>query len=92
MKIDLKSVVVGLLLGVVLMTAAGAARSRGVTSAVFGFAVPAGSKAVVKGINGDAFIINVDTARAQWVLFKKPHPTSPQAPTIENGYELKLAN
>jgi len=89
MNIDLKSLVVGLVLGGMLMFALGAGKDSG---AGIGFAVPAGGKAVVKERTGDAFIIDVDSGRAERVLFKNPEPSSPKFPNNINGYELKLAD
>lgn len=90
MRVDLKSVVLGLLLGVLVVFAL-AARGGG-TSSVFGFAVPTGGKAIIKAQNGDAFIIDADTAKAQWVLFKRPAPAGPGYPSVDNGYQIKLAD
>ena len=90
MRVDLKSVVLGLLLGVLVVFALAA--GGGGTSSVFGFAVPAGGKAIIKAANGDAFIIDADTAKAQWVLFKRPATTGPGYPSVDNGYQIKLAD
>jgi len=92
MRVDLKSVVLGLLLGVLVVFALAARGGGGGTSSVFGFAVPAGGKAIIKAENGDAFIIDADSAKAQWVLFKRPATTGPGYPSVDNGYQIKLAD
>jgi len=89
MNIDLKSLVAGVVMGGMLMLALGAGRDSG---GGIGFAVPGGGKAVVKERSGDAFIIDVDSGRAERILFKNPEPSSPKFPNNINGYELKLAD
>jgi hypothetical protein len=53
---DLKNILIGFLLGVVLMLALGAAGDSG--KADFGFAVPQGGFAVIKSRNGSGYVIN----------------------------------
>jgi hypothetical protein len=89
MKFDVKSVVIGLLLGVIVMLVTGAGGDRG---SGIGFAVPSGAKAILKASNGEAFIINMDTAMAERILFKKPEPDEPRYPTTAHGFPLILAD
>jgi hypothetical protein len=89
MKFDLKSAVIGLLLGIIVMLAAGAG---GYSSSGIGFAVPSGAKAILKASNGEAFIVDVSTAMAERILFKKPEPGEPRYPNTANGFALTLAN
>jgi hypothetical protein len=88
MKFDLKSAVIGLLLGIIVMLAIGA----GDGSPGIGFAVPSGGKAILKASNGEAFIVDVSTAMAERILFKKPEPSEPRYPNTANGFALTLAN
>lgn len=88
MRFDLKSAVIGLLLGIVVMLAAGA----GGGSSGIGFAVPSGGKAILKASNGEAFIVDVSTATAERILFKKPEPHERRYPTTANGFALTLGN
>jgi hypothetical protein len=88
MKFDVKSAVIGLLLGIIVMLAAGAGgRGSGI-----GFAVPTGAKAILKASNGEAFIVDMSTAMAERILFKKPEPSEPRYPTTANGFALTLAD
>lgn len=89
MKFDLKSAVIGLLLGVLVMVAAGAG---GGGNSSIGFAVPSGGKAILKSSNGEAFIVDVSTGMADRVLFKKPEPGELRYPNNLNGYTLTLAD
>lgn len=89
MKFDVKSAVIGLLLGIIAMLVAGAG---GYGSSDIGFAVPNGAKAILKGSNGEAFIVDVSTAMAERILFKKPEPGETRYPNNINGYALTLAN
>jgi hypothetical protein len=88
MKFDVKSAVIGLLLGIIVMLAAGA----GGGGSGIGFAVPTGAKAILKASNGEAFIVDVSTAMAERILFKKPEPSEPRYPTTANGFALTLAD
>lgn len=88
MKFDLKSAVIGLLLGIIVMLVAGA----GGGGSGIGFAVPSGGKAVLKASNGEAFIVDVSTAMAERILFKKPEPGESRYPNNINGYALTLAD
>jgi hypothetical protein len=88
MKFDLKSAVIGLLLGIIVMLVAGAGdRGSGI-----GFAVPTGGKAVLKASTGEAFIVDMSTAMAERILFKKPEPGEPRYPNTANGFALTLAD
>ena len=89
MKFDLKSVIVGLALGGVLMFAFGA-KTNGSTG--WGFTVPPGSKALVKDHQGTALIVDIDTGKVDRVVFKKPSSDAPNYPSPKNGYELRLAD
>jgi hypothetical protein len=88
MKFDIKSAVIGLLLGVIVMLVAGA---DGGGSGI-GFAVPSGAKAILKASNGEAFIVDMSTAMAERILFKKPEPDEPRYPSTAHGFALTLAN
>ncbi|MGA1980371.1 MAG: hypothetical protein ABSG99_07420 [Sedimentisphaerales bacterium] len=88
MKFDVKSAVIGLLLGIIVMLAAGA----GGGGSGIGFAVPSGGKAVLKASNGEAFIVDVSSAMADRILFKKPEPGESRYPTTANGFALTLAD
>jgi hypothetical protein len=90
MKFDVKSAVIGLLLGVIVMLAAGAGSRDGGSG--IGFAVPSGGKAILKSSNGEAFIVDVGTGMADRVLFKKPEPGESRYPNNINGYALTLAD
>jgi hypothetical protein len=89
MKFDLKSAVIGLLLGIVVMLVTGAG---GYGGSGVGFAVPSGAKAILKASNGEAFIVDMSTAMAERILFKKPEPGEPRYPNTTNGFALTLAN
>jgi hypothetical protein len=89
MNFDLKSAVIGLLLGIIVMLSAGIGGGRG---ADIGFAVPGGAKAIVKASNGEAFVVNVSTGMAERILFKKPEPGESRYPNTANGFALTLAN
>ena len=90
MKFDLKSAVIGLLLGVIIMLTAGA--GGGGNSSGIGFSVPTGGKAILKSCYNEAFIIDMNTGMAKRILFKKPEPGQPRYPNNINGYALKLAD
>ena len=90
MKFDLKSAVIGLLLGIIIMLTTGAKRTDG--SSGIGFAVPSGGQAILKASSGEAFIIDMKTAMANRILFKKPEPGEPRYPNNINGYALRLAD
>jgi hypothetical protein len=89
MKFDVKSAVIGLLLGIIVMLTAGAGSGGG---SGIGFAVPSGAKAILKASNGEAFIVDVSTGMAERVLFKKPEPDDPRYPTTAHGFALTLAD
>jgi len=89
MKFDLKSAVIGLLLGIIVMVVAGAGGGGG---SGIGFAVPTGAKAILKASNGEAFIVDMSTAMAERILFKKPEPGESRYPTTANGFALTLAD
>ncbi len=88
MKFDLKSAVIGLLLGVIAMVAAGA----GGGGSGIGFAVPSGGKAILKASNGDAYIVDVSTGMGEIILVKKQEPDDSRYPNTKNGFALTLAN
>lgn len=94
MKLDSKSITIGLLLGVIIMFISGARiNGSGVYDGQIGFAVPAGSTPIVRGTNGDAFVINMGTLMAQRILFKEPvGPADPRYPNNTNGRALKLGD
>ncbi|OHB59772.1 MAG: hypothetical protein A2167_08830 [Planctomycetes bacterium RBG_13_46_10] len=87
MKFDVKSAVIGLLLGIIVMLTAGAGSRDG---SGIGFAVPSGAKAILKSSAGEAFIVDVSTGMAERILFKKPEPGQPRYPNNINGYALTL--
>jgi hypothetical protein len=89
MKFDLKSAIIGLLLGIIVMLAGGAGGGGGTD---IGFAVPGGAKAILRASNGEAFIVDVSTGMAERILFKKPEPGEPRYPNTANGFALTLAN
>jgi len=90
MKFDLKSAVIGLLFGIMVMHAAGAA-GRGGGSDI-GFAVPSGGKAILKASNGEAYIVDVSTGMGERILVKNQRPDDPRYPNSKNGYALSLAD
>ncbi len=90
MKFDVKSAVIGLLLGIIVMLTAGAGSRDGGSG--IGFAVPSGAKAILKSSNSEAFIVDVSTGMADRVLFKKPEPGESRYPCNLNGYALTLAD
>jgi hypothetical protein len=89
MKFDLKSAVIGLLLGIIVMVAAGAGGGGG---SGIGFAVPSGGKAILKASNGDAYIVDVSTGMGEIILVKKQEPGDSRYPNTANGFALTLAN
>ena len=89
MKFDVKSAVIGLLLGIIVMLTAGASSKDG---SGIGFAVPSGAKAILKSSTGEAFMVDVSTGMADRILFKKPEPGEPRYPCNLNGYALTLAD
>ena len=68
MKFDLKSFIVGLVLGGVLMFAFG---YDGITTSAvrWGLIVPAQNKVLVRGRGGEAFVVDVDKNRAEPVEY-----------------------
>ena len=91
MKLDSKSVIIGLLSGVIIMLVSGARVDSGYGGQI-GFAVPAGTTPLVRGNNGEAFVINMTTLMAERVLFKKPEPANPRYPNNVNGRALNLGD
>ena len=63
MKFDLKSVIVGLVLGSILILAFGAVETRDFP-VKWGLIVPSGSKVLVRDIERKAFIVDVDSGQA----------------------------
>ncbi|MHC4123525.1 MAG: hypothetical protein ACYSSI_08135 [Planctomycetota bacterium] len=88
MQIDLKSLIIGLLLGVIVLMALGANGSGGANN--WGVAVSADGKALVKNGKSHAMIVDINTGKAIQVLFKRPEADSPHYPNSKNGYELNL--
>jgi hypothetical protein len=88
MKFDVKSAVIGLLLGIIGMLAAG----TGGGGSGIGFAVPSGGKAILKASNGEAFIVDVSTGMAERILTKKQEPSDSRYPNTANGFALTLAD
>jgi hypothetical protein len=89
MSVEVRSVIIGLFLGFVIMLVCGAGKIAGT---YIGYGVPAGGKVVVRAFNGEAFVIDVDTANAERVLFKKPEPGDPRYPNNINGRGLMLGD
>ncbi len=89
MKLDTKSIIIGLLLGIITTMICGA---DGTSSAGIGFSVPSGGKAVLKASSGEAFIIDMDSGMAKMILFKKSEPGEPRYPNNLNGRALILAD
>jgi len=89
MKFDLKSAVIGLLLGIMFMHAVGAGGGGG---SGIGFAVPSGGKAILKASNGEAFMVDVSTGMAERILAKKQEPGDSRYPNTANGFALTLAD
>jgi hypothetical protein len=88
MKFDLKSAVIGLLLGVIVMVVAGA----GGGGSGIGFAVPSGAKAILKASNGEAYIVDASTGMGERILVKKQEPGDSRYPNSTNGFALTLAD
>ena len=88
MKIDLKSAVVGMVIGAAIVFGAGAKGSN----AGWGIAVPTGAKALVRDAQGTALIVNVDTGKVDRVIFKEPEPGTATYPCVKNGYEVRLSD
>ncbi|MCK4999378.1 MAG: hypothetical protein KAS23_07580 [Anaerohalosphaera sp.] len=88
MKLDIKSAIIGLLLGIIIMITSGASSGGG--GASFGFAIPSGCKALVKDQHGQALLIDPDTGKADLLIYKKPPANAPNYPSPSNGYELRL--
>ena len=91
MKFDMKSVAVGLLMGICITFALGA-RAGGGWGGQIGFAVPAGSTAIVRGTAGEAYMIDINSLTAQRILFKEPVPSSSRFPNVQNGRALILGD
>lgn len=91
MKLDSKSVIIGLLLGVIIMFVSGAGGGGGYGGQI-GFSVPAGSTPIVRGTHGHAFVVDMNTLMAKRILFKEPVPADPRFPNIVNGRALILGN
>ncbi|MFA5251660.1 MAG: hypothetical protein WC454_03640 [Phycisphaerae bacterium] len=89
MKFDLKSAVIGLLLGVLVVVVAGAGGGGG---SGIGFGVPSGGKAILKASNGEAYIVDVSTGVAERILVKKSEPGDSRYPNSANGFTLTLAD
>ena len=90
MKFDLKSSVIGLLLGIIVMLTAGAMSRNGGSG--IGFAVPSGGKAILKASNGEAYIVDVSTGMGERILVKNQRPDDSRYPNSKNGYALLLAD
>jgi len=84
MKFDMKSAVIGLLAGVVLVLIFGSNGTRPVAPSEYGVGwgliVPPTSKLLVKDAKNDAFIVDVATARATRVEYD---PTKTAAPVVQ---------
>ena len=91
MKIDLKSAVIGLLFGIAVMLGLGA-RGGGAWMGQIGFSVPQGHTAIVRGTDGEAFVIDTNTLTAMRILFKEPVPSNPRFPNVQNGRALRLGD
>jgi len=91
MKFDIKSVVVGLLVGICITLAIGA-RGGGDWGGQIGFVVPAGSTPIVRGTNGEAFVIDMSSLMAHRILFKEPVPADSRFPNVQNGRALRLGD
>lgn len=79
MKIDLKSIVIGLALGSLLILVFGAVETRDL-GIKWGLIVPAGSKVLVRDTAHNAFIVDVDKGQAVRVEYD---PTKTAAPTMQ---------
>ena len=88
MKFDIKSAIIGLLSGIILLTTLGADSVS--NSGQIGVAVPPDNKVLVRGNDGHAFVINMETLEAYRILYKEPTPGSPKRQSPENGYGLNL--
>lgn len=79
MKFDLKSIIVGLVLGGILILVLGA---NGTTEfpVKWGLIVPSGSKVLVRDVERKAFIVDVDRGRAVRVEYD---PTKTAAPIMQ---------
>jgi len=91
MKFDMKSVAVGLLMGICITLAIGA-RAGGGWGGQIGFAVPAGSIPIVRGTAGEAYMIDMTTLMAHRILFKEPVPADSRFPNVQNGRALTLGD
>ena len=76
-KIDLKSIVIGVILGAVLVVALGAA---GASRADFGIAVEQGGYALVRAHDGTMYVIDVRSADAELI----EHKTGPYKSQLLN--------
>lgn len=88
MKMDIKSTIIGLLLGIIIMLTSGAGSDG--NGSDFGFAIPSGSKALVKDHLGQALLVDPGTGQVDLLLYKKPPANAPNYPSPSNGYELRL--
>ena len=88
MKIDIKSAIIGLLLGVIVMITLGA--GSGGNGSDFGFTIPSGSKALIKDSSGRALLVDPGTGTVDLLIYKKPPADAPNYPSPSNGYELRL--
>jgi hypothetical protein len=86
MQAELKSLLIGVLLGAVCVLALGANSG----SREIGFGVPSGGKAVIRAHNGETFVIDMEEAMGKRILFKKPEPADPRYPTTKNGFPIKV--
>ena len=78
MKFDLKSVVVGLVLGALLALVIGAGEVR--DSAVrWGLIVPANNKALVRSEGGGAFLVDINSGEAVRVEYDPTKTTASKA-------------
>ena len=87
MKMDIKSVLLGVFMGILLMFGLGARQSDGND---WGIAVPTGGKVLVKDDQGTALIVNIDTGKVDRIVFKRPDANALNYPSPQNGYELRL--
>lgn len=79
MKFDLKSIVAGLVLGVMLILVFGAVEVRDI-GVKWGLIVPSGSKVLVRDVERKAFIVDVDSGQAVRIEYD---PTKTAAPKMQ---------
>jgi hypothetical protein len=89
LKLDVKTLVVGLALGVIITAAIGAVGSADKTD--FGVALPFKGSAIVKTNDGSLFVVNSENGMATRVMQAKSLRTDPDDNRSQSGRPFNLS-